>query len=237
MPPDIPFTAGEKMNATLPDNATALDYLKLYLTDAIMDVIVEQTNKYAEQYIAKNVIKPHSSVKHWIPTTRDEMVAFFGLCVLMGIVYKPRLTMYWSTDAVYQTDVFPSIMSRDRFLLLLRFLHFADNSAVSATQQRRDRMYKLKPIVDMIRDRCKSVYTPGRDLCVDESLLLFKGRLAFKQFIKTKRARFGIKFFELCTKNGMMMDFMVYTGDMSNQLVAVPDCEFLMSERIPLTFL
>jgi len=30
---------------------------------------------------------------------------------------------------------------------------------------------------------------------------------------------------------------MVYTGDMSNQLVAVPDCEFLMSERIPLTFL
>lgn len=183
MPPDVPFTAGEKMNATLPDNATALDYLQLYLTDAIMDVIVEQTNKYAEQYIAKNVIKPHSSVKHWIPTTRDEMVAFFGLCVLMGIVYKPRLTMYWSTDAVYQTDVFPSIMSRDRFLLLLRFLHFADNSAVSAAQQRRDRMYKLKPIVDMIRDRCKSVYTPGRDLCVDESLLLFKGRLAFKQFI------------------------------------------------------
>jgi len=58
VPPDIPFTAGEKMNATLPDNATALDYLKLYFTDEIMDVIVEQTNKYAEQYIAKNVIKP-----------------------------------------------------------------------------------------------------------------------------------------------------------------------------------
>jgi len=196
-----------------------------------MDVIVKQTKKYTKQYIAKNVMKPYLSVNNWIPTTLDEMVAFFGLCMLMGIVYKPRLTMYWSTDVVYRTDVFPSIMSRDRFLLL-RFLHCADNSVVSAAEQKRDRMYKLKQIMDMICDCCKSVYTPGRDLCVDESLLLFNGRLAFKQFIKTKRARFGIKFFELCTKNWMLLDFMVYTGGMSNKLVAEPECDFLMSSDI-----
>jgi len=87
----------------------------------------------------------------------------------------------------------------------------------------------------MISDRCKRVYTPGRDLCVDESLLLFKGRLAFKQFIKTKRARFGIKFFELCSSNGILLDFLIYHGNMTNQLFALP--EFLTSELIPITLL
>ena len=36
-----------------------------------------------------------------------------------------------------------------------------------------------------------------KNLCIDESLMLWKGRLAFKQYIPSKRHRFGIKSFEL----------------------------------------
>ena len=47
----------------------------------------------------------------------------------------------------------------------------------------------------------------------DESLVLFKGRLVFKQYIKTKRNHFGIKLFVLCdTKTGFILDFITYTG-------------------------
>ena len=56
------------------------------------------------------------------------------------------------------------------------------------------------------------VYSPAKQLSVDESLVLFKGRLAFKQFIRTKRARFGIRLYELCTSNGIMLDVLVYCG-------------------------
>jgi len=88
----------------------------------------------------------------------------------------------------------------------------------------------------LVRRQCKLIYTPARDLCVDESLLLFKGRLGFKQFIRSKRARFGIKVFELCSKSGILLDFMIYTGgDMSRELI--PDHELLTSERIPLTLM
>ena len=47
-----------------------------------------------------------------------------------------------------------------------------------------------------------ALYAPFFQVCehTDESLLLFKGCAAFKQFITTKTARFGIKFFELCVK-------------------------------------
>ena len=50
------------------------------------------------------------------------------------------------------------------------------------------------------------------NLSVDESLVLFKGRLHFKQFIHTKRACFGIKLYELCTSSGITLDFLVYCG-------------------------
>ena len=51
------------------------------------------------------------------------------------------------------------------------------------------------------------------NLVIDESMVLFKGRLIFKQYIKTKRHRFGIKLFVLCDcETGYILDYIVYTG-------------------------
>ena len=47
---------------------------------------------------------------------------------------------------------------------------------------------------------------------LDESFILYKGSLHFKQFIRTKRARFGIKLYELYTENGITLDVLVYCG-------------------------
>ena len=53
------------------------------------------------------------------------------------------------------------------------------------------------------------VYSPGKHLSVDESLVLDKELLHVKQFIITKRFRFGIKLYELCTDNGITLDVLV----------------------------
>lgn len=64
----------------------------------------------------------------------------------------------------------------------------------------------------MLRDTFRNVYSPGRNLSVDESLVSFKGRLHFRQYIKTKRARFGIKLYELTAADGITLDVLVYCG-------------------------
>ena len=136
--------------------------------------------------------------------------------------------MYWSSDLVYKTGIFGDAMTCDRFLLLLRFLHFADNDALDARDPDRDRLAKICPLINLIRDRCAAVYSPGKDLCVDESLVLFEGWVAFKQFTRTKRARFGIKLFELCTSNGVLLDFMTYHERMSDKLLTLPNHDVLL---------
>jgi hypothetical protein len=46
-----------------------------------------------------------------------------------------------------------------------------------------DRLYKIRPIVDHLHEKFQEVYEPRQAICVDESLLLWKGRLIFRQYI------------------------------------------------------
>ncbi|XP_064631644.1 piggyBac transposable element-derived protein 4-like [Lineus longissimus] len=103
-------------------------------------------------------------------------------------------------------------MPRDRFKAILRFLHFNDNTHYNQDDPDRDRLYKIRRLIDCLKANCQRAFEPGKNICVDESLLLFKGRLAFKQYIKTKRSRIGVKFYELCTSNGILLDFEIYCG-------------------------
>ena len=65
--------------------------LQLYFTDAVIDKIVEETNRYAEQYIQakSDNIRARSIVHLWKSTNADEVNTFLGLSVLMGLMYKP----------------------------------------------------------------------------------------------------------------------------------------------------
>ena len=55
------------------------------------------------------------------------------------------------------------------------------------------------------------MYNGGQNLSVDESLVLFKGRLHFCLYLKTKRAHFGIELYELTTSDGITLDVLVYS--------------------------
>ena len=113
----------------------------------------------------------------------------------------------------------------------MKFLHFNNNETVDPENP--DRSHKVRPLIELLRERLRKVYSTGKNLSVDESLVLYKERLKFKQYIKTKCAQFGIKLYELCMSNGITLDFLVYCGqgmysddDLYSKMPA--------SERIPM---
>ncbi|KAM3877043.1 kinesin-like protein KIF18A [Diretmus argenteus] len=55
------------------------------------------------------------------------------LFFLTGVIKKPDLKMYWSTDEMLATPFFNSSMSRNRFQIKWRFLHFSDNESNDCT--------------------------------------------------------------------------------------------------------
>lgn len=167
--------------------------------------MVEQTNLYAAQYKRNHQnLPPNVRVNHWKETNRNEMKKFLALVLLMGIVRKPEILDYWSTDDLLKGSIFNNVMARNRFQSILQFLHFADNSNYDANDRNQDTLYKVRPVVEFLVSKFKSVYIPEEHVSMDEELLLWKGKLSFRQYIPLKRARFGIKMFSLFESTGYL---------------------------------
>ncbi|CAK9809115.1 PiggyBac transposable element-derived protein 4 [Anthophora quadrimaculata] len=132
--------------------------------------------------------------------------------MLMPRSKKLSLKEYWLTDELLKSGIFRKIMSRDRYMMLLQMLHFNDNSTTTD-----DPLAKIRPVINKIKTSFSQSFVPYENLCIDESLLLYKGRCYFKQFIPSKRSRFGIKSFVLCDcKTNYVLDFIIYTSQKTN---------------------
>ena len=47
-----------------------------------------------------------------VPETDTDIIEikkFFGLIILMGIIYKPNVLKHWSTDSLYYTPTFQKL--------------------------------------------------------------------------------------------------------------------------------
>jgi len=120
--------------------------------------------------------------------------------------------MYFSKRESTVTPYFSQIMTEKRFHLLLKLLHFANNSKFD-TDQHQKKLYKIQPIPDHLKSKFSSVYTPQQSTFVHESLLLWKGRLGWIQPIPSKQSRFGMKIYKLCeSSTGYVWNFIVCTG-------------------------
>ena len=173
--------------------------------------VISSTNLHAEQKRGPR----ESSV--WYPVTVDEMKAWLSLYLDMGLVTKPSISSYWSTEAVLSSPFFPSVMSRTRFLQILQYLHFADNTLTPAPDSEGyNELYKIQPFLDAVVAKFQEVYTPERQLAIDETLIKFKGKLHFRQFIPIKPS---IKACTLAESSiGYVLNSKIYTGKERNEV-------------------
>lgn len=153
-----------------------------------------------------------SSLKKWHDTTINELYRFIALTLTMSRLKKLSCNEYWSTNEIIRTDVFGKHMTRDRYLALQKVLHFNDKRSETS----KNLLIKIREPYNKLRETFKKSFRPFKDLRIDESHMLYKRRLSFKQY-KPERSRFGIKTFVLCDcKTGYILDFIVYTGAISD---------------------
>ncbi|CAH1995710.1 unnamed protein product [Acanthoscelides obtectus] len=138
------------------------------------------------------------------------MSIFLGMTFYMGILQLPRFRDYWRTDRLYNFRI-RKFMSRDRYLIILRCLHFAENPRAGGAAPS-DRLYKVRPLLDFFNKKMSIIYSPGKNLSIDESMLLWRGRLLFRQYIKNKKHKYGIKFYLLTECDGTILKIQIYCG-------------------------
>lgn len=189
-------------------NKSPADFYSLYVTDAMLNCIVAATNKYAIEQITKSEASAGARIRQWVPTNIVELKKLFGLVLFMGVVKLPKLSDYWSKDEVISHPFPRTVMSRNRFEILLRMLHFSENDEENKT----DRLHRVRKLMNDLNISFRQHFTANEDICIDESMVPFRGRIIFRQYNKNKRHKYGVKLFKLCSVPGYTHKINVYAG-------------------------
>ena len=82
----------------------------------IIDIMVRETNRYADQYFqgkgGVGNLKFHARAK-WRDVTREDMTAFIVIILYMGMTRLPTYALYWSTNWLLDLGL-KQVISRDR---------------------------------------------------------------------------------------------------------------------------
>ena len=190
------------MKADLPDSPSFIDSFYLVFPKHILEYITKQTNKYARETIAslqeRGRLPLNLRFKTWPEdgVTAGDIKAFLAMIIAMGLENQENIQDYWSTDEVLSTPFFPQLMSRDKFLNILTFFHVCDNDNYVVT------------------DNFSNVLTPGREICIDEGMIPFRGKVHFQVYNPVKPDKYGVKSYQLCdSSNGYCCKFEIYTGE------------------------
>ena len=202
------FTEPVGPTQVLPANATAIKFFMQMFDEDLFQHIVDQTNLYVRQMPAR------SPRYGWYDTTVPEMKAFVGVLLLIGIHQLPCIADYWSTHKYLGVPGIAAVFPANRFNHLLASIHFNDNSAAKPRgHPGYDKLYKVRPILESISQKCLSLYKPHRENSIDEAMVGFKGRSSLKQYVPSKPTKRGYKVWVRCdSRNGFTCCFQVYTG-------------------------
>ncbi|KAL0830037.1 hypothetical protein ABMA28_003495 [Loxostege sticticalis] len=206
--PSFPFTNRGSLN--IGPAETPIDFFKLLFNVTFMTILVDSINSHALRLTLEHSPEHmHSRISNWKDTNVEELYVFLGLLFHMGHIKLNRINDYWKTDILYDLS-FRKFMSRDRFLLILRNLSFVGSSSAVGNVSDPNRF--TKPIIDFFNNVMKTLVIPPKNLTIDESVVLWRGRLKIRQFIQGKRHKYGVKMYVLTDTNGMTLKMHMYCG-------------------------
>ncbi|KAG5900222.1 hypothetical protein JTB14_008104 [Gonioctena quinquepunctata] len=159
--------------------------------------ITFQTNLYATQRNQRVIV------------TEKDILSFIGIIFFMGYHILPNVESHWSTAEDLKVELVAKTMSRNRFQSILSNLHLNDNSIIPNNNT--DKLYKVRPLINSLNSTFMN-YVGEQEMCVDESIIKFKGRSSIKQYNPKKPIKRGYKFWILSDMTGFVKKIEIYQG-------------------------
>ncbi|XP_056645829.1 piggyBac transposable element-derived protein 4-like [Diorhabda sublineata] len=113
---------------------------------------------------------------------------FFGADYLDWSRKKPKLHDYRSNNLCYK------------------------NGITTQNYNKEDKLYKVSAFIELMNTNFQKWCVPEENVCIDESMIPFRGRLGFRQYIPNKRHRYGLKVYKLCADGDYTYTLKLYGG-------------------------
>jgi hypothetical protein len=136
----------------------------LYFAEIITLLVVE-TNRYYHDHLNRLDEEPSPQPD----VTEAEILVFIAVKIQMEHCIRDKVTGYWSTFYNFHSSFYINAMKRDRYFHMLHFLHFTDNKKeTDMTDESSDRLWKMRYLFDILKEKFSQFYSPSEHLAVDE---------------------------------------------------------------------
>lgn len=207
-----------------------VQFFKLFFTDELANEIVKETNAYARTKIDAMDLSSRSIWHNWRDVEIQEFWAFLGLIINMGTMPLANMQEYWTKRNNSKIPFFSQIFSRDRFFQIFWMLHLKKNLDDNTL---RTRIQKASNFLEYINDNFSKCFIPKKNICVDESVVKFKGKICFITYNPNKPTKWGIRIYVLAdSETGYVYNILPYFGSITTEQLNRPDLP--VSTRIPL---
>ncbi|KAK0136476.1 Zinc finger MYM-type protein 4 [Merluccius polli] len=194
------------------DTRTPHDLFKLFFAENTIRTLCSNTNKQAARNAAKGC------KYEWTDVVVTEFYKYIGLLFYMVTMKLDDIRDYWRENCVFSVAFPATVMTMDRYRTISWNLHLSDpdedqeNDGMWGTPEH-DSLFRVKPLMDVIRQASKACYHPGKNLAVDERRVAVVTKSGMTQDMEATPSKVGFKLFVLAdASNGYTVDFAVYTG-------------------------
>ncbi|XP_067270815.1 piggyBac transposable element-derived protein 4-like [Pseudorasbora parva] len=192
-------------------SCSPLQYFELFFSKSVMRTILSNTNEYGAK-------RQEGKKEEWQEISVKEFKSFLALVIYMGLLKCFSLTDYWRKSHIYSLPYPAQIMTGKKFRRICAALHLSDPKLDAENDKKKgtpeyDRLCRIKPLYQDIRDACRASFHPFQNISIDERMVASKARHGLKQYMKNKPTRWGYKLFVLADSLcGYTWDFFIYEG-------------------------
>ena len=230
-------------NMPFPSDPTPYDCFSLFFTDHLWKYIADQTNLYAAQ--KRKVLNNNKNTNNkkisniakltaWRDITINDIKLVNAIYLWSGMLSNAQMEDNWSKRLLFQTN-YGLVIKRTKFAMINCFLHLNNNEKPDKT----DKLFKIRPVIAYLNSKFMKYYEMGNSLSIDEGMIKFNGLVSFKQYIKIKPVKYGVKAFLISDSfNYYCHKILIYSGNIKNEFAknSIPEeCkDFSVTEQLVL---
>ena len=131
--------------------------------------------------------------------------------MLMPVLRMPRYEIFWNNETRYEPIA--STLPLKRYKKLHEFLHVVDNTEKGKPENKGDKCFKVKPLLEAVRTNCNKI-EPEVNHSIDEQIIPAKTKKSggVCQYNPKKNHKWGFRNLVRAGQSGIIYDFFLFEG-------------------------